>query len=79
MDNIEITHTLYSLRVAIACIYGALPADQKREVAAKLAQHLVLIEESRDVGMDGADVLLKVMDETFQSIQLASKIPPSFV
>jgi hypothetical protein len=79
MDNIEITHTLYSLRVAIACILGTLPAGQKREVAAKLAQHLILIEESRDVGMDGASALLKVMDETFQAMHLAGQVPPSFV
>ena len=79
MDNLEITHTLYSLRVAIACILGTLPADQKREVAAKMAQHLVLIEESRDVGMAGAGPLLKVMEETFQSMHLAGQIPPSFV
>lgn len=79
MDDLEIANTMYSLRVALACIYGTLPTDQKREAAAKMSQHLILIEESRDLGMVGASSLLKEMEEIFQAIQKASGIPPSFV
>ena len=77
-EKIEILHTQYALRVALSCILGSMTKEQKREVASKMAQHLVVIEESRDVGMDGAQQLLTTMEEVFQSIHMASQIQPTF-
>ncbi len=77
MDT-EVTHALYSLRTALACILATLPPEQRRQIASRMAQHLVLIEESAGMGMEGAPALLAVMEETFLSLNRAAALQPTF-
>ena len=74
MDQTELLHTVFALRIAISCVYGAMPKEQQQLATAMMSKHLLLIEESRDVGLAGASDLLTVMESQFSSIHKAARI-----
>lgn len=79
MDQTEILHTMYSLRVAMSCIYAAMPTSQRQKATAYMSQHSLAVEESRDAGTAGAGQLLDVMNAQFDAIHKAARIEMQYM
>ena len=79
MDQTEILHTMYSLRVAVSCLYAAMPTTQRQKATAYMSQHSLAVEESRDAGTAGAGQLLEVMDAQFDAIHKAARIEMQYM
>jgi outer membrane biosynthesis protein TonB len=74
MDQTEILHTIYALRVALSSVFAAMPLEQRTKATAYMSQHSVRIEESRDLGVAGTQQLLEVMNQQFDAIHKAASI-----
>lgn len=79
MNEIEKMHRMYSLRVAIGCLLGAMPLEMQTRVKAALGQHILALEEAEEAGVPGADALAKFMTEEFEALQRAAAVMPTFV
>lgn len=69
----------YSLRVAIACVLGAMPRAQRQKAKAAMAQHVLAIEEAAATGLPGAAELAATMTTEFDSLEKAAAIEVSFI
>ena len=79
MDQTELLHTVFALRIAISCVYGAMPKEQQQLATAMMSKHLLLIEESRDVGLAGAADLLDVMTQQFEAVHKAARVETHYL
>jgi hypothetical protein len=79
MDETEILHTVYSLRVALSCLYASMPAAQRAKATAYMSQHSLEIEAARDQGTAGAAQLLTVMNAQFDAIHKAARIEMQYM
>jgi hypothetical protein len=79
MDETEILHTVYSLRVALSCLYASMPAAQRAKATAYMSQHSLQVEESRDLGVAGTQQLLDVMNAQFDAIHKAARIEMQYM
>lgn len=79
MDETEILHTMYSLRVAMSCIYAAMPTTQRQKATAYMSQHSLQVEASRDQGVAGMQQLLDVMNAQFDAIHKAARIEMQYM
>ncbi len=74
MDQTEILHTMYSMRVAMSCLYAAMPVTQRQKATAYMSQHSLAVEAARDQGVAGSEQLLTVMNAQFDAIHKAARI-----
>jgi hypothetical protein len=79
MDETEILHTMYSLRVAMSCLFAAMPTAQRQKATAYMSQHSLQVEESRDLGVAGTQQLLNVMNAQFELIHKAARIEMQYM
>lgn len=69
----------YSLRVAIACVLGAMPLDQRQRAKAAMSQHMLALEEAGATGLPGAPELAAAMAVEFDSLEKAASLVPTYI
>lgn len=78
-ERVKQMHKMYALRVAIACLLGAMPVAQRQKAKAAMGAHVLAIEECDPEQFPGAAEMIRVMCDEFDSLERASALMPTAI